>query len=167
MIDMSNGSDAASIGAALIGAFGAIISAIVAAIISVISLVITNKNNTKVEELRNKLAIEKDEEGACRDYEYEARKRLYQEFEPLLFLLLEYSESSLIRIYGLVESARNGKLNPNSESGWLETYGHGYYATSTIYRLLLPMVIFKIMQQKLTMFDLDLEPIPKIDKHIA
>jgi large-conductance mechanosensitive channel len=88
MIDMSNGSDAASIGAALIDAFGAIISAIVAAIISVISLVITNKNNTKVEELRNKLAIEKDEEGACRDYEYEARKRLYQEFEPLLFYFL-------------------------------------------------------------------------------
>jgi len=102
-----------------------------------------------LESYRTQLERKKSEEDARRDYEYDARKRLYQEFEPLLFLFIEYSGSALIRICNLAESARNGKLTPDSEDGWL---GHvGYYAISTIYRLLLPMVIFKIMQQCLTL----------------
>jgi hypothetical protein len=36
------------------------------------------------------LDIEKAEHDARRDYEYEARKRLYQEYEPIFFQLQNY-----------------------------------------------------------------------------
>ena len=124
-----------------------------------------NRFQIELKNIESKLASQKSEEEARREYEYEARKRLYQEFEPLLFLLFEYSESSLVRIYNLSLAASKGNLNANV--GWLAGYGQGYYVTSTIYRLLLPMVIFKIMQQKLTLFDLDLVESYKIQYFLA
>jgi hypothetical protein len=57
-----------------------------------------------LEKIKNDLEIKKDEQAARRDYEYEARKRLYQECEPILFQFVELSESALKRIYAL---ARN------------------------------------------------------------
>ena len=66
---------------------------IVLAIIALISSVITaavaaffaRKNETRLRRLENDLAIKRAELDARRDYEYEARKRLYQECEPILF----------------------------------------------------------------------------------
>jgi len=126
---------------------------------------LAEENTTKLEELKNSLQINRDQQAAYRDYEYEAKKRLYHQFEPLLFLLLEYSESSLIRIYNLAQMAREGKLDATKVL--LAEYGKGYYVKSTVYRLLLPMVIFKIMQQKLTLFDLNLVQVHKTQYFLA
>ena len=71
---------------------------IISAGISITSIYLTNQKNKELEVLKSSLEIKKDEKAAIRDYEYEARKRLYQEFEPLLFLFVEYSRSALIRI---------------------------------------------------------------------
>ena len=128
--------------------------AVISACISLLSLYITRNHNTELEKLKGKLAIEKDEQGAIRDYEYEARKRMYQEFEPILFLLVEHSESAIFRIFEIARAGRNGKLEPNV--GWFGGNGEGYIFSSTIYRLLLPLAVFRLMQRKLTIYDLDL-----------
>jgi hypothetical protein len=132
----------------------AVISLISSLVITIVNYIFNNKREKEIEELRNKFVLQKDEETAIRDYQYEARKRLYQEFEPLLFQLIEHSDSALFRIKKLASAARDGDLG--IDGGWLS--GPGYFTASTIYRLLLPLAIFRLMQRKLTIFDLDLVP---------
>jgi hypothetical protein len=120
---------------------------------AVISAIFTRKNEVRVKHLENKLAIERAAEDARRDYEYEARKRLYQECEPILFQFAEFSESALRRIYALARNARDGNLGP--ERYWLST--DHYFMRSTIYRLLAPMAAFKLLRHRLTSIDLKLD----------
>ena len=96
------------------------------------------------------------EEKALRDYQYEARKRLYEEFEPLLFQFNELSESALRRILAFVREAKEGNLVP-----WLSSID-GYYMKNTIYRLLAPLAVFRLMQNRLTLFDLNLDTCIKV-----
>jgi hypothetical protein len=114
-----------------------------------------SERSKEIEELKHGLESQRSKEDARMDYEYEARKRLYQEYEPLIFQLQELSESAYRRIQGLARTAREGNLNRGS--GWLSN-PLSYYSVNTIYRLLAPMVVFKLMQRKLTLFDLALEP---------
>jgi hypothetical protein len=95
-------------------------------------------------------STKKAERDARRDYEYEAKKRLYNEYEPLLFQLYELSEDALRRIFGLAREARQG-------SGSLSDVV-GYYTANTLYRFLAPLAVFKLMQRRLTLVDLTLNP---------
>lgn len=90
---------------------------------------------------------------AYTDYVYSARKRLYENCEPILFQFTELSESALRRIVSLAENAKDGNLGPNR----MYLSHLGYYAKSTIYRLLIPMAAFKIFQRQLTQVDLKLD----------
>jgi len=100
------------------------------------------------------LTTERDEVTARREYEYDARKKLYEAYEPLLFQFNELSENALRRVIAIARESRRGKLEENK--GWLST--SGYYLDSTMYRLLIPLATFNLMQKKLTMFDLKLNP---------
>jgi len=99
------------------------------------------------------LAERSAERNARRDYEYEARKRLYEAAEPLLFQLAERSEDLQGRIVGLARTARNGDLEPGR--GWLSR--EGYYLRSTVHRLISPVALFHLLQDQLTLVDLDLD----------
>jgi hypothetical protein len=131
----------------------AIITAGISAGISILSIYLTKKNDVTLEKLKSKLEIERAEHDARRDYEYEARKRLYQECEPILFQFAELSESALRRIYALARNAKEGNLGP--ERYWLST--DHYFIRSTIYRLIAPMAAFKLLQHRLTNIDLKLD----------
>jgi hypothetical protein len=98
-------------------------------------------------------SIKKADKDARRDYEYEAKKRLYQECEPILFEFSELSESALKRIYALAKNAKEGNLGPNRY--WLST--DHYFIRSTIYRLIAPLAAFKLLQHKLTNIDLKMD----------
>ncbi len=98
-------------------------------------------------------SIKKADKDARRDYEYEAKKRLYQECEPILFEFSELSESALKRIYALAKNAREGNLGPDRY--WLST--DHYFIRSTIYRLIAPLAAFKLLQHKLTNIDLKMD----------
>src|SRR5215207_1749089 len=141
----------------------AIISAILSS--SIIGGVITYLLNKRIEKykrmsdielkrLEAELANKTAEQDARRDYEYEARKRLYHEIEPYLFLFLELSGGAINRIFRLAYTAKEGNLDPNA--GWLS--GPGYFINSTIYRLIAPLAAFKLIQRRLTLFDLELDP---------
>src|SRR5919107_2909854 len=138
------------------GAIVAIVTAIIALVSSVITAIITaifsKKNEMRLRHLENDLAVKRAEQDARRDYEYEARKRLYQECEPVLFQFAELSESALRRIYALARNAKEGNLGPDRY--WLST--DHYFIRSTIYRLIAPMAAFKLLQHRLTNIDLKL-----------
>jgi hypothetical protein len=141
----------------------AIITAGISAGISILSIYLTKKNDITLEKLKSKLEIEKAEHDARRDYEYEAKKRLYQECEPILFQFAELSESALRRIYALARNAKDGNLGPDRY--WLST--DHYFIRSTIYRLIAPMAAFKLLQHRLTNIDLKLVPAINIQYILA
>jgi hypothetical protein len=141
----------------------AVIAAAISGIISIFSMIMSKRNDISLEKIKYDLEIKKDEQTARRDYEYEARKRLYEECEPILFQFAELSESALKRIYALARNAREGHLGPNRF--WLLT--DQYFIRSTIYRLIAPMAAFKILQRRLTSIDLKLDKAINIQYHFA
>src|SRR5712692_9037207 len=92
---------------AVIAAF---IAAFASLLVAILGYFITKKNQSEVETLKAHLAEQQAERDARRDYEYEARKRLYHDYGPLLFQLVERSQVALNRIYNIATIARLGKL---------------------------------------------------------
>ena len=110
--------------------------------------------NVEVEELKAKLAQEASINDARTSYEFDARKRLYSEIEPLFFSLYEATEGSYYRVASLVRTQRQGHLG-NEDGSWLAR--EGYYLRSTIYRLFLPLAIFRLIQRSATFVDIELD----------
>ena len=98
----------------------AVISAIFSS--SIIGGVITYVLNKRIEKYKKMGEIELkhlEDDLANKTAEYEAKKRLYHEIEPYLFLFSELSGSALSRIYRLASVAKEGKLYPCSLSFYL------------------------------------------------
>lgn len=108
-------------------------------------------HDRELERLKSQLGELSAERNARRDYEYEARKKLYEVYEPLLFQLVEQSEGAYYRVLSLARTARIGGLTENA-GGWLSH--PDYYMRSTIYKLLAPIALFKVIQGNLTFVDL-------------
>jgi len=154
-----------------------LIAAIIAAVVAVGCAILTaitarssqrkaHEHECRLEEFRQRL--DKDvkrveaqlgdqsaERNARRDYEYEARKRLYAEVEPILFQLVELSEAALHRVYSLARTARHGNLS-DSATSWLRNETE-YYFRSTLYALLAPTAAVKLLQRRITFVDLSVE----------
>jgi hypothetical protein len=148
----------------------ALITASVSAVVSILVAIFTQsasrETSTKIAtlnasfqaaqaELNASLQAAQAERDARRDYEFEARKRLYADCEPLLFQAIELVEDARSRIATLARTARNGDIRVDG-SGWLES--SGYFYKSTAFMLLAPITSYKILQRRLTIMDLGLEP---------
>jgi hypothetical protein len=112
------------------------------------------KIQQEIEELKSRMDERRSAETARRDYEYEARKRLYAEIEPIRFQVCEALEEAHYRVRSLARTARSGNLGIGSES-WVAN--SGYYLRSTIYKLILPVTYFRLMQRRMTFIDLHLD----------
>jgi hypothetical protein len=115
---------------------------------------LTRKTQSALQKSQAVLTEEQSDKQSRVDYEYEARKRLYHDCEPLVFELLEFSEHAIDRIRGLARTARQGNL-----PRWLS--GNEYYMASTLYYLLAPMAVYKLMRRHLTVVDM------RLDRNIA
>jgi hypothetical protein len=146
--------------------FGALLTATISAAVALWSLRANRRLQSHLKELdrqtaehsaalQHRLAEQKAEHDAERDYEYEARKRLYNEAEPLLFRLGEAAENALYRVISLARTARDGHLGSTQRS-WLS--GPGYYMASTIYNLLAPSAVYRLLRERLTFVDLGVAP---------
>ena len=111
---------------------------------------LTRRTQEELQKSQAVLTEEQAQKQSRRDYEYEARKRLYHECEPLVFELLEFAENAGDRIRGLARTARHGNLPQ-----WL--VGDGYYMASTMYYLLAPVAVYKLMRRRLTAVDMTLD----------
>lgn len=106
------------------------------------------------------LDIQKIKENARTTYEYEARKNLYEKFEPILFTFSESCDNAMMCIFNLVQNAREERLGP--KINWLSSTPNkqdsaSRYLYETTYYLLAPMAIFKCLQNRLTFIDLELD----------
>ncbi len=135
-----------------------IIAAGTSLLVAVVNVIWTYRTNVKLERVKADLAEEKAENDARRDYEYEARKRLYEECEPVFFQLNEASENAVHRILSLARTSRGGHLGLK-EGAWLA--GEGYYAISTYYNLFAPVALFKLLTNRLTLIDMNVDPFVK------
>jgi hypothetical protein len=106
-----------------------------------------------LEEFKAGLADELAAQNARRSYEYDAKKRLYAQVEPLLFQLFEAAEGAFHAVASLARTQRMGKL-----PAWLAADAHKYYIRSIIHRLFLPLAIFRLIRQSTTLVDLNLDP---------
>jgi hypothetical protein len=107
-----------------------------------------------LEAVKADLADLNKERDARRDYEYDAKKRLYAEIEPLLFQVSQASESAFRGVLSLARSRKAGNISASGRS-WLSS--EGYYLKWTAYRLLLPALLFGLIRRKLTLVDLTLD----------
>ncbi len=131
------------------------VPAIVAAGASIVAASIAAWNQIRLK----KIEEIKADQNARREYEYEARKRLYREFEPLMFILNEDSDGAYNHIKELAGMARLGHLHAKLSTASEENKdgNNDDYLKTTIYKLILPMAVFRLMQRRLTSFDLHLE----------
>jgi hypothetical protein len=72
----------------------------------------------ELESLKSRLSDENDAAKARRDYEYEARKRLYAELYPLAFQLREVALHAHNRVTNLALATRGGWLAPGPDN-WM------------------------------------------------
>jgi hypothetical protein len=131
----------------------AIVAAVASLVVAVISHFSSRLNQRDIERLRDRLQDASAERNAKRDYEYEARKRLYHECGPAFFQMMELSELALHRITGLAQTAREGNLEPGGSSFLTDDY----YWLSTLYRLLAVPALLRTVQRRLTTVDLSLD----------
>ena len=115
---------------------------------------VRSRYQRELETYRQELAENTNAAAARRAYEYEARKRLYSQVEPLLFHLHESLEEAHYRVRSLARTSRSGNLR-GGRASWLG--GDGYYLRSTMYKLVLPVVHFRLMQRRVTFVDLTLD----------
>jgi hypothetical protein len=125
---------------------------------------ISNRNqNMELAKINAKLASQKSEEDALREYRFDALKRMYNEFEPISFEFNEACDNAIRRILLLARNAKEGKIRRfRDDKGFLapdrDNPKHlGRYLNETTYLLLAPMAYFKIFQKRLTSIDLQLD----------
>jgi hypothetical protein len=140
--------------ASLIAAAASLAVACASGGISVWATRSARRANRELEEFKNDLAQHAKERDARRDYEYDARKRLYADLEPIAFQLVVAADEAWHRVRSLARTAREGHLVPNDH--WLANQ-LGYYSLSTMYKLYAPAAVIRMMQQRLTMVDLGLD----------
>ena len=105
--------------------------------------------------LQSRLSDKNDAAKARRDYEYEARKRLYTELYPLAYQLQQAALHAQHRIKNLALAARGGWL-ADGEDNWL-TGRDTYYFTVLVYSLIAPLALHELITRKLTQLDLALD----------
>jgi hypothetical protein len=143
---------------AIIAAIASVVAALVSALISWTTARSSRIAAERLEEQKGRLSKElasetahlaqvSAERDARRDYEYDARKRLYAVIEPLLFQLYEALEEAHYRVRSLARTSRDNRL-----LDWL--YPNGYYLNSTVYKLICPAVFLRLMQRQMTFVDM-------------
>lgn len=103
-----------------------------------------HKAQERLAVLENRLQEDSATAAAIRAYENEALKRLYTVARPLLFQLGELCETSNRRIDKILAGVI--RLRPGSSA-----------LVTTTYRLIAPLVLIRLLQQRLTTVDLGLD----------
>jgi hypothetical protein len=131
----------------------ALIAALVSLLVSLYQVAKGYRNQRELEKLKSGLAAEQAEQAAWREYRYRALQRLYDEYEPLRFQLVEAVEGAKNQIEDL---GNKSVIRRQGIEGVLPS--GQYLLLATIYHLLLPGAVFRIIRRRLTLVDLRLDP---------
>ena len=98
-------------------------------------------------EIRKEVEVYLGEKSAEREYNLEARKRLYSAIGPLRFQLLVAARDVAARITNYAADHDSFGMNLK-----------GYYGRSTLYRLLRPLAIAELIERQMTYADFSVDP---------
>jgi hypothetical protein len=118
---------------ALVAALASLVVSIATAILGYFT---TAKSQLDLARLENRFIESRSEKAARREYEYEARKRLYAEFQPLLFQLVERCDGALARIQSIADAARRGRLEHRLGEMWPND---PYAMVATLWEMMSPL----------------------------
>ena len=93
--------------------WAALIAAVASLIVAIVTAFKTYRAQQALARLDSQLQEQRAERDARRDYEYEAKKRLYTQCEPIIFQAMELAENFRHRVLSLARSARTGDLLPD------------------------------------------------------
>jgi hypothetical protein len=144
----------------------ALIAASASIVLGVWNVITTRINNRALQDLKREgdeqlaylnaeLGRQRASDDARLSYEFSARRRLYEELEPLTFQLVDAADSAYVRISDLARAGRDGRLD--GPDGWLADRQDAYFLVSTVYRLTTPMALLRIWHRRLTLIDLSLD----------
>ncbi|MFB9267028.1 hypothetical protein ACFFWD_28365 [Bradyrhizobium erythrophlei] len=150
--------------AAIAGAIATVVAALTTGILSVFIKrradqsieTLRGEQSRLLEELKSKYSHENRLKEARLDYEYEARKRLYDEVEPILFIAHFAARSTRGRLNAFADRLREGYISRDKRKTWMADH---YYQRSTVYRMFLPIVLHRLLLRKLSQLDVTLEPV--------
>ena len=126
----------------------AVAVAVIGAVASVLAAAVAFWAQLRATKLSAALNEQTAESAARREYEYEARKRLYVAYEPLRVRLLAATDSALRQILEMIRRPEVGATTESSPE---------YRLTATIYFLLAPLVVARMVERRLTLVDLALD----------
>lgn len=148
---MADSGTALSLGAALVSAGGALWAFWTARRLE--------RDKAEAAQQLKRLEAQLGAEGRLQDartrYEWEARTRLYEEVEPVLFLTGEVMEMTFARIANMAQAGAAGRLGAH-EASWLRGPDN-YYLLTTVFRVLRPLACLRMMTEKLTRLDFSLD----------
>ena len=112
--------------------------------------------------LKNQLAKERAQHDARLEYEYHARQRLYEQYEPMRFQLLEAIETAKCQIETMSEQSLDHDFQRLGS-----TPKGNYWLLGTVYHLLHPAAVFRMAQRRLTLVDLRIDQAINIEYTLA
>lgn len=126
----------------------ALVVALIAGAVSIAASVIAFHAQLRVTRLKASLDEQRAESDARRSYEYETRKRLYSVYEPLRLRMLDCTDNAVRQIVDIVGWPGPGRAGYSSSE---------YRLNATIYYLLAPLVVARMIERRLTLVDLGLD----------
>jgi hypothetical protein len=147
-----------SITGQLVTAGTSVVAALLASGSALYTAFATRRANREVELLKSALSRESAEEQARRDFEYEARKRVYAECEPIVLKLAESSDYAAARIIGLADPRRWTELRATRDTRSYWMLSRSSELISTAHALLEPLGLFTLLGEKTTLVDLSHDP---------
>lgn len=126
----------------------ALVVALIGAVAGVGGAVIAFRAQMRVAQLTASLDEQRAESDARRSYEYEARKRLYSVYEPLRVRMLDCTDNAVRQIAEIVQAPGPGRPGYSSAE---------YRLNATIYYMLAPLVVARMIERRLTLVDLGLD----------
>jgi hypothetical protein len=116
----------------------------------------------RTERLKSDLQDQLSEKNARREYVYEARQRLYRAVAPSMFQLTELADGGLAGVRCLCDPDQrasfriaDGRRESLQTKGFIGTTS--YEVVQATYAMLAPLAIFRMLQRRITTFDLSLD----------
>jgi len=106
----------------------------------------------EMQALRDEVDARKGLRDSRREYEFDARRQLYEELEPVLFQSQDAARQLFDRVANMARVTRDGRLGAHP-GAWLARGSTGYYRHSTLYRLMRLWALHQIALRRLTQVD--------------
>lgn len=132
-------------------------TAALAAAAAVYTSRVSMRTAKELEVVKSTLGRESAKEEARRAYQYEAKKRVYVECEPLVLKLAQSCDDTAGRILRLVDARRWDELRATRDTKSFWMLSKSSEIISLAHALLEPLALYTLLSEKITLVDLSFD----------